>query len=141
MNMRPIWITAVAALMAAGCSDSTGLDVEDLAGTWQAQSVTFTDQAGSAVAVDLIATQGAAFTLTVTADGTASTIFNDGVGSSDSDSGNMSTDGQTLTLAGDVFVATRNGNNLTLVDSTEEYDFDGDGSDEAATLTIVLQRN
>jgi hypothetical protein len=140
MNIRSTLIPVFSALLAASCGDATGLDVEDLAGTWQAESYTFSDQSGAAASVELIATQGAAYTLTVTADGTASTIFNDGVGGSSSDSGTMSSDGRTLTLAGDVFVASRSGNTLTLVDSDEEYDFGGDGSDDPATLTIVLQR-
>jgi hypothetical protein len=133
MNIRSTLIPVFSALLAASCGDATGLDV-------QAESYTFSDQSGAAASVELIATQGAAYTLTVTADGTASTIFNDGVGGSSSDSGTMSSDGRTLTLAGDVFVASRSGNTLTLVDSDEEYDFGGDGSDDPATLTIVLQR-
>ncbi len=93
------------------------------------------------MSVNLILTQGASYTLTVTEAGSASTLFDDGVGGSSSNSGNLSSDGQTLTITGDVFVATRDGNDLTLVDATSAYDFDGDGSDDPATLTIVLRRN
>ena len=131
---------AVAATLVMGCSDSTGLDLQDLVGTWDAQSYSFVDQATGTMSVDLIATQGASFTLVVTENGSASTVFNDGQGGSSSDSGQFSSDGQNLTLAGETFAATRSGNTLTLVDSTSEYDFDGDGSDDLGTLTIILQR-
>ncbi len=73
--------------------------------------------------------------------GSASTLIDDGEGGTSSNSGNLSSDGQTLTVAGDVFAATRDGNDLTLVDTNSDYDFDGDGSDDPATLTIVLRRN
>ena len=139
MNLKSKWIAALAATVAAGCGDSTGVEIQDLVGTWQAQSYTFTDQAGGSA--NLVVTQGASYTLTVTEGGTASTLFDNGVGSTSSNSGNLSSDGQTLTITGDVFAATRDGNSLTLVDTSSEYDFDGDGSDDPATLTIVLSRN
>ena len=127
-------------VLATGCGDATGLTVEDLVGTWQAQSYTFVDDATGQLSEDLVALQGAAFTLVVTADGQATTVFNDGVGGTSSDSGQLSSDGSTLTLGGDTFSASRSGNTLTLVDTNAEYDFDGDGSDEPADLTIQLQR-
>ena len=126
--------------LATGCGDSTGLTTEDLVGTWQAMSYTFEDDATGQLSVDLVALQGASFTLGVTADGTATTVFNDGQGSSSSDSGQLSSDGSSLTLAGSTFSASRSGNILTLVDTAAEHDFDGNGSDEPADLTIRLQR-
>ena len=141
MKMKPSWLVGIATIFLVGCGDSTGLELQDLVGTWQAQSYTYSDQAGGTLSVNLILTQGASYTLTVTEAGSASTLFDDGVGGTSSNSGNLSSDGQTLTIAGDVFVATRDGNDLTLVDATSEYDFDGDGSDDPATLTIVLRRN
>jgi hypothetical protein len=127
----------MAAIFAFGCGDSTGVTLEDLVGTWQAQSYTFSDATTS---VDLVATQGASFTLTVQEGGTVSTVFDNGIGGTSSNSGTFSADGSTLTLAGDTFTATRAGNSLTLVDATSEYDLDDDGSADPATLTIQLQR-
>ena len=71
---------AVAATLMMGCSDSTGLDLQDLVGTWNAQSYSFVDQATGTMSVDLIATQGASFALVVTEVGSASTVFTDGQG-------------------------------------------------------------
>ena len=137
MSLKSVWAMAIVAALVGGCGDSTGVTLEDLVGTWEAQTYTFSDGTRS---VDLVATQGASFTVTVAVGGAVTTVFDDGVGGTSSDSGEFSADGNALTLVGETFSATRSGNSLTLVDATAEHDLDGDGSDDPATLTIQLQR-
>lgn len=71
--------------------------------------------------------------MTVSVGGTIRTTFDDGVGGTRSDSGTLSADGTTLTIAGHAFEAERSS-------TTNEYDFDDDGSDDPATLVIQLTR-
>ncbi len=123
----------------AACSDSTGLTSEDLEGTWNATSIVFTNNANSAESVDIVQTNGASFTMTVSASGSVSTLFDDGQGSTDSDSGTLSSDGSTVTIGGDTFQAVRSGDQLTLTNANETYDF-GSGSAVLATLVVRLTR-
>ena len=127
-------LTAVAA-----CGDSTGLDAEDLAGTWVANVYEYTDNAVSQNVVDIIDRDGATFQLSVDANGTASTVLDDGMGSTSSDSGTLDSTSMTLTLAGVPFDATRDGDLLTLVYTESSFDF-GAGS-TLATLRIVMTRS
>ena len=119
--------------------DGTSLDTSGLEGTWNATVIEFTDNADAQQVVDLIQRDGATFTLVVDATGTASTTFNDGVGGTSSDSGSLNSGATTLTLDGQTFAATRDGDVLTLVDANEMFDF-GSGSEVSATLRIVLNR-
>ena len=132
--------TLLLLLTLAACGDSTGLDADDLQGTWSATVIEFTDNAGSQNAVNILQRDNASFTLTVDADGTASSVFDDGVGDTGSDSGTLDSTGTTLTLGGQVFSASRDGDVLTLSDPNEQFDF-GSGSEVPATLRIVLSRN
>ena len=121
-----------------GCGDSTGLTAEDLEGTWNATSIVYTNNANSAESVDIVQTDGASFTMTVSASGSVSTLFDDGQGSTDSDAGTLSSDGSSITLGGDVFQAVRSGDQLTLTNVDESYDF-GSGS-VSATVAATLTR-
>jgi hypothetical protein len=132
-------LAAVVVAGAVACGDSTGITPEDLAGTWEATEMVFTNQANTSESVDLIEL-GASLTVTVNASGTVSTVFDDGQGGTDSDSGTMSVDGSTITIGSDTYEADRSGDELTLTDATSEFDFDEDGSDDAATLVIRLVR-
>lgn len=140
MQRRRLITLGMSVLLATACGDSTGVTVEDLVGSWEAALYRYTDNATATQQVDLIATQGASFTMTVAASGTVSTLFDDGQGGTSSDSGTLSADGTTLTIAGDAYEAQRSGDVLTLTDATSAYDFDDNGSDEPATLVIRLER-
>lgn len=139
--MRRARVLALGTLVAAAtaCGDSTGITVEDLVGTWEASEILFTNAANSSQRVDLI-DLGASLTVTVNASGTVSTLFNDGQGGTDSDAGTLGTDATTLTIGSETYQAERSGDELTLSDATSEYDFDEDGTDDPATLVIVLIR-
>lgn len=139
MRVDSILLTAGALVAAVACGDSTGITAEDLAGTWEATEIVFTNQANTSESVDLV-DLGASLTVTVEASGTVTAVFDDGQGGTDSDSGTLGVDGSTLTIGGDTFEADRSGDQLTLTDATSEYDFDDDGSDDPATLVIRLVR-
>ena len=135
-GMLPITLTA---LVAVACTESTGVAVQDLIGTWNATEYGYVNNADTTQQVDLIV-QGVSFEMTVTEDGTASTLFTDAQGGTSSDSGTLDVTGTLLTIAGNAFAATRSGNQMTLEDQTNAYDFDGDGSDESATVMIRMLR-
>ena len=141
MSVRGMVTAIAASLVFAGCSDNgTGLEAVDLQGTWIASVYKYTDNANAQNVVDLIQRDGASFTLTVDANGNASTLFDDGVGGSSSDSGTLNSAGTTLTLGGMAFGAVRSGNVLTLMNPSAQFDF-GSGSATSATLMIVMNRN
>ena len=141
MNLRGLTIAVVTSLALAGCSDNgTGLEAVDLQGTWNATVYEYTDNANSSNVVDIIQRDGASFSLTVDASGNASTLFDDGLGDNNSDSGTLNSAGTTLTLAGVAFDAVRNGNVLTLTNANRQFDF-GSGSSVSATLRIVMNRS
>lgn len=140
MRLKGLMALGLSAALATACGDSTGITVEDLVGTWSATLIEYTDNATGTLQVNLIAEDGASLVMTVTADGTASTVFNDGLGGTSSDSGTLSSSGTTLTISGETFQAERSGDVLTLTDETNEYDFDENGSDDPATLVIRMVR-
>ena len=139
--MQRRWLGPVAglALVFAACSDSgAGLEAVDLQGTWVASSYEYTDTSNPQNVVDVIPRDSASFTLTVDAAGNAATQFDDGQGSTSSDSGTLSSEGTSLTLAGRPFEAQRSGDLLTLSYADSSFDF-GTGS-TSATLRIVMHR-
>lgn len=139
MNVRGLTIAAVLGLTLTACGDETGLDAVDLQGTWNATVYEYTDNANSSNVVDIIVRDGATFTLTVDATGTASSVLDDGVGGNSSDSGTLNSTGTTLTLGGISYSAVRSGDMLTLTNADQEFDF-GSGSSVSASVRIVLDR-
>jgi hypothetical protein len=99
----------------------------------------FTDNANPGTVVDIIQRDGASFELTVDEAGTASTVFDDGVGGTSSDSGTLNSEGTTLMLGGTVFEASRAGDVLELTNAADQFDF-GSGS-VSATLSISMSRS
>ncbi|MEM7415125.1 MAG: hypothetical protein AAF389_06495 [Gemmatimonadota bacterium] len=136
-------IRALALVLAAiglqACESTTSLDVPGLEGMWTATMIEFSDNSSPQTVVDLIQRDGATYSLTVEASGTASTLFDDGVGGSSSDSGSLNSANSQLTLGGQIFDAVRDGDSLTLTDADELFDF-GSGDEVPATLRIVLTR-
>ncbi|MBI4420945.1 MAG: hypothetical protein HY560_08980 [Gemmatimonadetes bacterium] len=90
--------------------------------------------------MDIVAVRQATMTLTVQADGTTTSSFNDGQGGTSSNSGQFNAAGKTITLAGVAYQANLDGSTLTLTGDSGQYDFDNNGSKEAATVTITLRR-
>ncbi len=135
----------LAAALLSGCGDSTGVSVNDLAGTWTATQYVFTSQVDASQTVDLI-TQGGSFTLTILEDSTFTSQFLEPGEELKTRTGTVTVVGSTITIAEsgqgspEAFTVSRDGNAMTLIMLNEDYDFDGDDVDEDATLRIELER-
>lgn len=115
--------------------------IGDIAGLWVASSFEYRPNSGGAAAVDLIQRDGATFSLSVdnsTNPASVASILDDGMGSQSSGGGFVDPVEGTLTISGDVFAITQDGNDMTLTSSAQMFDFGG-GS-ESATLIIELSR-
>ena len=146
--LRTLVAPLLAVTVVAGCGDSNGPGTEAtinaLAGTWNATSLVFTNNANSSETFDLIA-DGGSFSITFTAAGgfSGSSTFE---GDTDTFSGTFEVQGSNLIISEtgesgpETIAFTRSGNTLTLT-LDDEFDFDDDGFDEPATLVIVLQRS
>ncbi len=75
MKLRHLTTSAMALIVMSVCTDSTGLEVDDLTGTWTASSIVFTSTADATVSADLVADEGASFVLTLGADATYTFIL------------------------------------------------------------------
>ena len=145
MKIRHSLLTPIILAAAIGCSDSTGIEPDQIAGTWTATQVVFTSLTNSSVTIDWIAL-GGTFTLTIRSDGTFTAVTRDPDGTTDTDVGDINVAGTVLTIADSgsgsptAFVAVRNGDSMTLTTTDEEIDFDGDDADDPASLRIVLRR-
>ena len=144
MKLHALSALALGAAIAVGCGDSTGVQPDDLAGTWNATSVTFTSVANSSTSVEVIGL-GATLTIVIQSNGSVSLAFNVPGETPSTDTGTLSVSGSdfTLVIDGDTSTGTitRNGDVVTLsIQTGVEFDFDDDGTDEAATAVIVLQK-
>ncbi len=128
------------------CSDSTGLEPNDLAGTWVASVWVFTNPANTSQTADIVAL-GGSFMLVLSADGTfTSTIQEPGDDLPDVDTGTYEVVGSLITIAESgqgsptEFQAVRDGDSMTLTTSEEEYDWNDDQVDDSASMRIVINR-
>lgn len=133
---------AVAALVTlAGCEANNPVTPQNVEGTWVAASARYTNVVNESQWVDIVGTYGASITLTVAANGGATFSFNDGLGNTSTDNNSqLNIDGSTLVLGGVTYQAQRMGARLVLTDPNALFDFDRNGSKEAAMLTITLNR-
>ena len=69
MKHKHLTISALALILMSACTEATGVEPNDLAGTWTSTSIVFTSVADPTLSVDL-ATEGATMSLTWNADGT-----------------------------------------------------------------------
>jgi flagellar basal body rod protein FlgF len=137
-----IALTGAVLLGGAACGDS--LAPADVAGTWNATSAVFTSVADPSTNSGNVIAQGASLSITLGENGSASLTIDDGSGP-DTQSGTFSIDGSnlTLTLDGDVSTGTieLNGDTLTVrITNGPQFDFDNDGTDEDATVVVILTR-
>ncbi|MFQ5537305.1 MAG: hypothetical protein ACE5GJ_07615 [Gemmatimonadota bacterium] len=148
MKPWPVWIVAVLFLAACGSDDSPSepdSELSALVGDWEATTLELTNTANPAVVVDLIE-QGATFTLNVQPSGqyTAILIFSQ---QAQTEIGQLTVSGATVTLQPEypsglpptTATYTLEGGRLTL-DGDTEFDFNLDGTPEAARSHIVLVR-
>ena len=136
--LRTLIAPLLAVTFLAGCGDGTPEEVaEALAGNWNATSVVFTNKANSSETFDLLA-GGESVNIAFTAAGGFSGSFTELGGTFVVQGTNLiitnTGESDTHTVA-----FTLSGNTLTLT-VDDEFDFDDDGVDESASLTIVLQR-
>lgn len=137
--MKCFALACIAAAALVGCSDSTEVTTESLAGTWTAAEYEYTGS-GSAEQVDLIADSAMVVTLEFNIDQSGQMTFVNG-GSGSSNSFDWALDGSHVVLYGDTLQANLSGDALTLtLEGETGHDFDGDGFDESANLHAVLTR-
>ena len=142
--MSPLSARAAAlftAIVVLGCIDN--LAPEDIDGYWVATTMVFTSVADSSQTYDFLA-DGGSFTLDLDPSGLATLTFMQGEASS-TVLGTWSVAGKTFAIAvgseTSGAVAALDGNTLTLDFKTGmSHDFDGDGTEEAATMLAVLTR-
>ncbi len=138
-------LTALAVGLAAlACGDATGVDPEDLVGTWSTFTAIATNPANPSETADLVAI-GVSLTFVIEASGRVETIFEyqDIV---DRDVGTLTvTDGEfTLVIEGRPLTGTisRRDDALTIdIITGMEWDFGDDGLDEPATMLLEMLRS
>ncbi len=138
-------LTALAVGLAAlACGDATGVDPEDLVGTWSTFTAIATNPANPSETADLVAI-GVSLTFVIEASGRVETIFEyqDII---DRDVGTLTvTDGEfTLVIEGRPLTGTisRRDDTLTIdIITGMEWDFGDDGLDEPATMFLEMQRS
>ena len=147
---RAAAIGLVGAAALAACRDDSGpgssITIDDLVGTWNATTVTYTSQGNPGVRVDRIAGGGFATVTVATSGGYAFVLVPAGA-EAEVTSGfmvieggfllvqNISEPGVTIAFAMTVVSGT-----LGLLSDEPSYDFNGDGEEEPAVLQIGLRR-
>ena len=146
MKHRNLINSTLALILMAGCTDATGgtgVEPDDLAGIWTAESIVFTSAENSELTMD-VANEGATMSLTLNADGTFAWSFDFPGEPTEDEIGTYTVSGNTLTISesGDAEPETitifRSGDSLTLT-LDDVFDFANDiGVD--AVLVIILTR-
>ncbi len=151
MKHKNLTISAMALILMAACTDATGgtgVEPDDLAGTWTATSLVFSSVEGNLVSEDEVVA-GAVVTLVLRADGTYTFSFVFGE-ETENETGTYTVSGNTITvtpltpeaLDPETMAIVRDGDNMTLT-MDDIYDFTPDDNvndEESATMVIVLTR-
>ena len=143
MNVRNLTISALALILMTACTEATGVELDDLAGTWTAHSIVFTSVADPTLIVD-VTDDGATMSLTLGADGTFSWAFVSPGEASENETGTYTVFGNTMTITEsgedhpETSTIARSGDTLTLT-LEDVFDFT-DGVEVDATMVIVLTR-
>ncbi len=148
-SLRLLVFIGIAAVGATGCGkEPTEPDANPdfMVGNWVADSLVLTSLANPQVFTDLVADLGAVFTLSVQPSGRYTAILS-GFGQSSSESGRLTVDGAEVVLTPEVppgpesrALWERVGDSVIL-DGESEFDFNRDGTPEAAMLRQVLIPN
>ena len=141
MKLRHLTASAMALILMGACTDGTGLEVDDLAGTWVATSIVFTSVADPEVSVDITA-EGATATFLLDAEGAYTVTFVDGE-ENEIETGIYAVVGNVLTLTDSVegsetWAIARDGDTMTLT-GDDEFDFEPEVFSDAL-LVITLAR-
>jgi hypothetical protein len=142
LTSRVIGIAALAGFLACG-DGGTAPNPDELAGTWDGTKVEFINEANPAQRVDVIAAGGSyvlvlqsagSYQGTLTVPGEAPMVAT-GTWSASADIFTMNETG----TSGDMqFDYSRSGATLTLSGANTDWDFNDDGVDEPAKVTVVL---
>jgi hypothetical protein len=144
MKNRYLISSALALLLMTACGDATGVEPDDLAGTWTATSMVFTSTADPTLSADIV-DDGAVMTLVLGTDGSYTFTLTIPGEETDNETGTYTASGTTLTFSEtgtgspEAFTISRDGDTMTLTDSDDEFDFTP-GVEEDATLVITLTR-
>ena len=143
MKHKHLTISALALILMSACTEATGVEPNDLAGTWTATSIVFTSVADPMLTLDL-ATEGATMSLPLNADSTYSWAFVFPGEPTENETGTYTVSGNTMTIndssqgSPETFTIVRSGDTLTLT-LADVFDF-AEGVEVDATVVIVLTR-
>jgi hypothetical protein len=151
MGLRQVFgVGILSAALAVACGDDGGpgdnVTIADLAGTWNATTVTYTSQLDGSQRVDLVAGDGKA-TLTISSDGRYTFVLEPDPGDHEVSSGFAVVESGFLLVQNVIepgvtvaFAMTVTNGTLSLLTDEVEYDFDGDDEAEPAFLQVGLRR-
>ena len=146
MKLRHLTTSALALILISGCGDDdgTGVEPDEIAGTWTATSLVFTQVATPMATADPVVDGGAVVTLVFDADGTYTFSFVLAPDPDDTEAGAYAVSGSTLTLTptgetAETLTISRDGDTMTLTGS-DTFEFDPLLGEEAATMVITLTR-
>ncbi len=134
-------VLPVLIMLSLSCGDETGVETDDLVGTWDATKLEFTNPASPAQHVDLIL-DGWTYVLTLHADSTYDATLDDPDGPAEAITGVWEATIDVFRMKDDTeqwwqeFDLSRSGNTLTLTGADLNFDF-GEG-DVSAKLDVVL---
>lgn len=159
MRYRPVSLAISMALLFAvlsSCSSSgedefslegTVYSVSDIAGSWQATSADFSRDADGPVLVVDIVDEGGSVSISIQSGGDFTLTITEPSAGTDVSSGRLGFDEELLVISfddapDDWEYYTLNVMDLTmLIQGPGEFDFDGDGVDEAARITFEFVRS
>jgi hypothetical protein len=141
--MRTILAFFLLLLFTVSCSGDGGASVEDLAQTYDASEMVYTDSADPSRTADVIAA-GATFRITLNENGTYDSVFTPPGDPAETLTGTWEASTDVMTIiedgqSGDTqFDYEFSVDTLILTGGSAEYDFDGDSVPEDAKLDITL---
>jgi hypothetical protein len=144
MKWSRMWVVApLVAGLALACGDDVA--VEDLVGTWNATEFVFSDFGDPVTDFDVLA-MGGAVSIVIEADGTYTITFTMPESEPEVDTGTWDLDGDVLTFdAGTIdetaFELSLSGDTFTIHSEDVTFDFDEDGTEDAAQLDATFVRD
>ena len=133
MKHKHLTISALALILMAACIDAaggTGVEPDDLAGTWTSTSLILTSVANLSMSMDLVAEEGATMTIVLGADGTYTFTFVSDVEPTENETGSYTVAGNIMTITPtdgleETIVILRDGNTMTMTVDDEIVFIDG----------------